>query len=249
MNNDFSLLLAEMRSDFIAELPERCNYLDDCIVAAEKGEPDAYDELYRQVHSLKGTGGTFGLTALTYVCHQFESFLAEFNHKFDHQTTLFAFSYVKLIGLAGSISENQGSAVATIDKELEHLRRLSLTKPLAVLLVEPSPAIHKICKMVLTHPIIRLITLDRGLAALTTLLHEPFDLLVASRELSDLNAVALVAAIRESNCRNRNIPVILISSNAIPPPAYLGITATIPRDPHLADTLSRYADEILSHNA
>jgi len=121
-----------------------------------------------------------------------------------------------------------------------------MTKPLTVLLVEPSSSIHRVCVMVLTRPSIRLSALDQGLVALNALLLEPFDLLIASRELPDLNALALVAAIRESGSCNRNIPVILISSNPVPPPAYLGIKATIPRNPQLAETLARYTDEVLA---
>jgi CheY-like chemotaxis protein len=70
--------------------------------------------------------------------------------------------------------------------------------------------------------------------------------LVISRELPDLNAIAVVAALRESRCRNSNIPVILVSSNPAPVPAHLGISAIVRRDPKLLPTLSRHIAETLA---
>lgn len=83
------------------------------------------------------------------------------------------------------------------------------------------------------------------MSALELLLHQPFDLLVAARELPDLNALALVAALRESGGRNKDIPVILISSNSVPDPAYLNIRATIKRDAEFVSTLARCAGDVL----
>jgi CheY-like chemotaxis protein len=90
------------------------------------------------------------------------------------------------------------------------------------------------------------VTQDRGLGALEILLHQPFDLLVAARELPDFNAIALVAALRESGTRNKDIPVILISSNQVPAPQYLGIRATIQRDAQFVPTLTRCAGDVLA---
>ena len=81
---------------------------------------------------------------------------------------------------------------------------------------------------------------------LERMLHEPFDLLVISRELSDLNAIAVVAALREARCRNSNIPVILVSSNPAPVPEYLAVHAIVRRDVHLIPELVRQIRELLA---
>ncbi len=75
----FQALLAKMRAEFIGELPERCNNLDDLILTLEKfpQDSDAFDALYRGVHSLKGSGGTHDLSIITTICHQFENLLTE----------------------------------------------------------------------------------------------------------------------------------------------------------------------------
>jgi CheY-like chemotaxis protein len=92
----------------------------------------------------------------------------------------------------------------------------------------------------------QVVMMERGLPALERMLHEPFDLLVISRELPDLNAIAVVAALRESRSRNSDIPVILVSSNPAPVPKHLTIHAIVRRDPQLMPTLTRHVAESLS---
>ena len=57
VSDEFSVLLAKMRADFVSELPGRCALLEDAVMALENGSADAFNELFRQVHSLKGSGG------------------------------------------------------------------------------------------------------------------------------------------------------------------------------------------------
>ena len=94
-------------------------------------------------------------------------------------------------------------------------------------------------------PSVQVTTLNSGLAALERLLREPFDLMVASLELPDLNAVALTAAIRESCSCNAEIPVILVSSNELRVPDYLHIRAQLNWDPTLSERLEEVVAETL----
>lgn len=78
------------------------------------------------------------------------------------------------------------------------------------------------------------------MAALERMLHTPFDLLVIS------NAIAVVAAIRESRRRNSNIPVIVVSSNPAPVPKHLRIRGVVRRDPQLRSILAGLVAEALA---
>jgi CheY-like chemotaxis protein/HPt (histidine-containing phosphotransfer) domain-containing protein len=246
MNADFALLLAGMRDDFVGELPERCDFMEECILALGQGKEEAFDELFRNVHSLKGSGGTFGLPLITSICHQFESFVSATRGHFDSLAVSHALSYVDLLRRVTEAPEQEGVFVITIAQDLEQLRISSMPGCASVLLVEPSIATRKFCQGVLEPLAVRLVNQDRGLTALELLLHQPFDLLIAARELPDLNALALVAALRESGSRNKDIPVILISSNSAPAPAYLNINATIKRDGEFVSTLARCAGDVLA---
>lgn len=246
MNADFSLLLAGMRDDFIRELPERCDLIEEAVLAMERDTSEAFDELFRYVHSLKGSGGTFGVALITRICHQFESFVSAVRGRFDPLALSHALGYVDLLRRVAETSERDGALAMAIEQDLEQLRISSMPVCVSALLVEPSSATRKFCQGVLEPLAVRLVSQDRGLAALELLLHQPFDLLVAARELPDLNALALVAALRESGSRNKDIPVILISSNSAPAPAYLNIHATIKRDAEFVSALAGCVGDALA---
>jgi chemotaxis protein histidine kinase CheA len=198
MSADFAILLAEMQAGFLDELPERCNRLEERVLALERKEADAFDELYRQIHSLKGAGGMFGVPVITTICHQFESFISEVHARFDRAAASTALAYVDLLRKTATATRRDSPAVTVIEQTLERMRVSSLSGRASVLLVEHSETMRKLYQDVFAGNPIHLVTLNSGLEALERMLHEPFDLLVASRELPDLNAVALMAAVRES---------------------------------------------------
>jgi CheY-like chemotaxis protein len=246
VDTDFSVLLTGMRDDFLRELPERCDLLEDNILALGRGVLDAFDHIYWQIHSLKDSGGTFGIPIIIRLCQQFESFVASSRGQFDPVAVSYALSYVDLLRDIAKTSNQDSIFLQGVEQKLDQLRISSMPDCASVLLVEPSVSTQKFCRGVLESLSVRMVSQDRGLPALELLLHQPFDLLVAARELADLNALALVAALRESGCCNKDVPVILISSNVAPPPAYLKINATIKRNEHFVSTLAKCAGDILA---
>lgn len=248
MSDDVALLLAEMQADFVGELPHRCDRLEEGVLALEQGAPGAFDELYRQIHSLKGSGGMFGIPIITTICHQFESFIGVANKRVDKKAASTALAYVDLLRTTIAASGREAKAVAAIEAALEKMRLASLSGKASVLMVEPSDSVRLLYQGAIDAQSMQLVMMESGMAALERMLHEPFDLLVISRELPDLNAIAVVAALRESRCRNSKLPVILVSSNPAPVPPYVGIDALIRRDAKLLPALTRRVSEILARH-
>nr|WP_326532265.1 Hpt domain-containing protein [Rhodoferax sp.] len=247
MSADFAILLAEMQADFVDELPTRCDRLEEGVMALENKQPGAFDELYRQIHSLKGSGGMFGIAIITTVCHQFESFISENRQGFARKSASTALAYVDLLRQTVSPTGRDAGGVHAIEQTLEHMRVDSLYGRASVLLVEPSDTLRKLYIDLFSGQPIQTVLMQSGLATLERMLHAPFDLLVISRELPDLNAIAVVAALRESRCRNSNIPIILVSSNPAPVPPHLGISAIVRRDTKLLPTLSRHVIDAVAN--
>lgn len=245
MNAEFDTLLKQLRDEFVAEFPERCDALEECVLAFENGRVGAFDDLYRRVHSLKGAGSQFGLSILTAICHQFESFLSSGGLTSNQLSTSYALSYIDLLKRVAENVGSEGANFHDVERELEDLRKSSMPNRASVLLIEPSPSRRKMCQGVLASLGVRIVAQDRGMTALEQLLHEPFDLLVAARELPDLNTTAVVAALRESTGRNKRIPVILVSSNSTPIAEHLDIHAVLARDGDFIPNLTKEVSAIL----
>ncbi len=249
MSADFAFLLAEMQAAFVDELPERCNRLEESVMALESKEVGAFDELYRQIHSLKGSGGMFAIPVITAICHQFESFISEKNPVFDRKTCSKALAYVDLLRRTIVAKGREPAGVTAIEQALEVLRVDSLSGKASILLVEPSDALRILYREVFADKPVQLVMMERGLASLERMLHEPFDVLVISRELPDLNAIAVIAALRESRCRNSDLPVILVSNNPSPVPQHLSVRAVVRRDTQLMPLLTRHVLEAAAHRS
>jgi chemotaxis protein histidine kinase CheA len=246
MSTEFELLLAELLAEFIDELPGRCNDLEDAVLSLENKQPGAFDELFRQVHSLKGTGGGVGMPIVTTICHQFESFIGEAKQRFDGKAASTAFAYIDLLRKTIAPSGREPAGIASIEQAMDALRVTSLSGRASVLLVEPSITVSGLYQKEFSNPSTQVHLLKSGMQALERMLHEPFDLLVISRELPDLNALAVVAALRESRCRNSEIPVILVTSNTNRIPDHLKLRAIVRRDVHLIPELVSTMSEILA---
>ncbi|HQT32311.1 MAG TPA: Hpt domain-containing protein [Thiobacillus sp.] len=237
----FQALLEGMRADFLAELPERCDRCDDLILTLEisPNDREAFNELYRSVHSLKGSGGTHGLSIITALCHQLESLISETDARrgFGEVFATRALAYVDLLRQVEQVARQTHPDCSAIETELEVLRQLTLQRRKAGLIAESSIMMAGLYQKALETLPLQLTVIDNGLTALGRLLHEPFDFVIVGGELKELNGMALMAALRTAQARNQSIPAILVSSRSDPIPNHAGFSATLSRNQNLASNL------------
>ena len=246
----FQALLKGMREGFLAELPERCDNCDELILTLEKSPDDreAFNELYRSVHSLKGSGGTHGLSIITTLCHQLENLLTDTDAQkgFDPVFATRALAYVDLLRQVETAAQQDKPVYSTIEAELDALRVLTLQRRKAGLIAESSTAMAGLYQKALDALPLQLTVMDNGLAALARLLHEPFDFVIVGRELKELNGVALMAALRSAQSPNQNVPAILVSSKRDAVPDHVRFSAALSRDQKLAGNLVAAVRGVLS---
>ena len=249
----FQALLEGMRNDFLGELPERCDGFDALILALEKTPDDreAFNELYRGVHSLKGSGGTHGLGIITTLCHQLENLLSETDTQLGFGTNFAtrALAYVDLLRQVETVAREEKPDYSSIESELEALRQLTLQRRKAGLIAESSTAMTRLYQKALEPLPVKLTVENNGMAALARLLSEPFDFVIVGRELKELNGMALMAALRTAQARNKNIPAILVSSKHDAIPNHVRFTATLSRDQKLTDNLVAAVRAVLPASA
>ncbi len=77
-NLDMDAILAGMRSDFIADCRDKLDAAQNTIGHISRSDAD-YDthllEIKREIHSIKGSGGTFGFPTITHIAHALEDFI------------------------------------------------------------------------------------------------------------------------------------------------------------------------------
>lgn len=236
-------LLSALRDNFIAEIPERCESIEENILDLEKKESfaSAFNELFRAIHSLKGSGGTMGLPIITSISHQFEDLLSTI----DGDITLLKTDSIDLMlkynDLLRSTAETIKDNVLDTDKihqELEKLKNSSQPNIYSCMLVEQSNILAKVCEKEFASLPLNLTVIKNGMVALERLLTEKYDFLITSKELPVLNGIALICALRKSESKNAKIPCIVTTSKDNPLPIDgLDSIAVVKKDTLLAKNL------------
>lgn len=71
--DDVGQLLEHLRQGFLEEMPVRVQKIEYEVMMSENTA--SYDELYRMLHSLKGTAGSYSYHDITKVAHSMEDVL------------------------------------------------------------------------------------------------------------------------------------------------------------------------------
>ncbi len=250
MNREiFEALLAQMRAEFLTELPDRCDDFEELILDLEQsGENrESFHSLYRGVHSLKGSGGTHGLPLITTICHQLENLLSETEARqvFDATFVEATLVFVDLLRQIEVAERQDPPDYSAIEAKLEEQRAMSLQQRRPVLVIESSKVMAGLCQKALEEMDLQLTLVDDGLVALGRLLNESYELIIVGRELKTLNGIPLMAALRNTQCRNHNAPALLLTNRQDDIPEYVAFHAVISRDRYLSENLRDAVRHIL----
>jgi chemotaxis protein histidine kinase CheA len=244
----FQQLLREMRNGFLAEMPERCDQIEEGLLALEAspGDRETFNELYRNVHSLKGSGGTHGLVVISHICHQLENILAQFSDSaLADEATSHALAHVDLLRGVAERAHNEDEDFSNIYAELSEYQPKTQKANRTILIAESSAMMAKLCQKALAGHQAHVTLVQDGLTALEHLTRDHYDLLVLGKELAQLNGIAVVAALRLANHRNSQLPVVLLTSNLTDIPSHVRIDQVVARDKQLASTLTSLSAALL----
>jgi chemotaxis protein histidine kinase CheA len=213
----FQKMLLQLRDTFLESMPEKFDSLENLLLEMEtKGaDSETFNESYRIVHSLKGSGGTYGMHIITTICHQLEDLLniTGGGAKFTPKLISISLDYVDLLRTAITRIRAGDENFPLIEKRLSELRQKLAPKHFSVLLVDNSKLSTNISLQTLSELPVHAVVMNDGLQALTRALTEHFDLIITSNEIPRLNGVALIGALKLSDSKNRSIKTVLITSN------------------------------------
>ena len=82
--------LEEMRKQYQTQLPEKLSNLKNLYIEKSSVSLDRLNDIYREIHSLNGSGATFGFPEISECASQMEAYL---NNFLDHKENLSNFNY------------------------------------------------------------------------------------------------------------------------------------------------------------
>jgi len=208
-------LLENLREGFLDELPARIDLIEQEVMASKAAS--SYDELFRMVHSLKGSAGSYDFHVITKIAHDMEDVMLLLMQKklFGSSSTVeLLLQFIDILrDTAESLCETK-IAPLDVEERLDVIRRQVFKGDLKLLVVEPSKLYASMIEYSLQGLSVNVTFVNDGLQALDYLLRNKYDLLITSLESVRLNGDALVAALRLVHNFNRKIKVVLITSQS-----------------------------------
>lgn len=219
-NVDIEKMLLELRLGYIAELPSRLEEVEQIVLNLKQTDSftDDYQSIYRHIHSIKGSAGTHGLHIISSVCHVLEDKVIEVEGNPSLITDEFIDSVLGFIDLLRTTLDLINSKVedfAEVEAELERLSGKGSEYEYKVLLIMASVLHRKMITSAFEKYRVKFRFETNGYDALGLLLKEPYDILVTNMEVSDLQGLPIISALRMSHSRNKDIPSILLTSGKL----------------------------------
>lgn len=210
-------MLAALREAYLRDLPGYVDDIEQVLLRLERAgfQLDLCRELYRQVHTLKGSGGTYGMSFISDVCHPLEDLLTNL---IEHPACLHtavdnALQYVDLLRKACFVYAAKLEPGEDLKANLHALRRSMSRHSHSALMVESSDVLVAAMRDILTEFGFRFELANDGYAALGRVLAEPFDVLITSLENSRLNGLALISAVQKSGTKIARTKTILLTAS------------------------------------
>ncbi|MCW8988132.1 MAG: Hpt domain-containing protein, partial [Gammaproteobacteria bacterium] len=208
-------LLAQLHQGFLEDLPARIDKIESVVMSSH--DEDGYEELFRLVHSLKGSAGTYHFFEISKIAHSMEDVMMTLMQKklFSSSSTLaILLKFIDILRATTESLKHSKSETHNLDERLSSLRSQVFGETFNIIVVEPSKLYASLIEHSLEKLPVNFTYSQDGLHALENLLINKYDLLITSMESPRLNGDALVAALRLVHNFNKGINVVLITSRA-----------------------------------
>lgn len=202
--------LLELRGEFLDGLAEQLDQVETFLVATNGKKPGDIDfsEVVRIVHSAKGAGGTYGLSVITDLCHQFEDDLVDLQRSdsaIQNESIDGLLSYIDLQRQVIRIAKGDAHVGDAETAALSELwqgwleKRQTLDNKQKVLVVDNSRMVSGLIRDEADTAHLTIDYVKNGYDALGRLLTKSYDFLVTGNNVPVLSGEAIIAALRLSD--------------------------------------------------
>jgi len=198
--------IAGLRTEFLVSLAEKLDPIELAILKfdGKKREDLELDFVLREIHSIKGAGGTYGLQIITDICHLFEDqILMISNETIDEEITnvylslLDKLRQVVIVNLADYSAEAKTRKMVDLWESASKYR--AKTERLSVMVVEGSRAATNLIQNILADLGVDTDFYTDAYTALGRLVSKPYDVLISGNRLNHISGAGLISAIKLSD--------------------------------------------------
>lgn len=216
--------LLKMQAKYVSELPGKLDDLEDLCMGFATGESGNAKllALAHLVHSIKGSAGTFGVSIVSTICHQFEDRINEIKENVPDDDRAFvddALRYIDLLREAvGQVLEGKTDFPVIEEKLAELVRQMNKEtakeiRPLSLLVADTSRTTAVMLRASLQGASISVEGEDTDFGALKRLMDERFDVVVCGLGVGLIGGLGLISALKLSNGRSRDAVTVLLTSD------------------------------------
>lgn len=229
---DADAIIESLRDSYFEAATEKLNEMDEIVgIHRDGGDADGalMHNLRRQLHSLKGTSGTFGFPVITVICHRLEEYFVE-ERQYSEQELDGGQIYLDRIRQI--VEEKRNPDDAESERILADLpMHAGVTNEIAeeavrttVVLVSPMAAMRKLAEFYLSENHCEVFATSSSLEAFSLMLAHRPDMLVTSVQMETLNGIDLGRAVKAVSSL-KGTKVVLMTSSADAGALYGGVPA------------------------
>lgn len=240
-------IVMRLREEFLADSQSRLEILDACIVsllASDDGGADRLVEFRREVHSLKGMGGSFGFPSISLISHRLEDYLSSSGDPTTKQLGDLQVFVDRLSDIIDDgvdpVDDAANAILRALPVHTEFDPSEVVQRDIEVLLVIPSRAIGQIVSRELQACGYRVITAQTPSMAFDIVVKMRPDMIITSAVHNSVSGIDLVRVFAAMTL-SENIPIAVLTSFAHNHQDFQRLpagTAIIRLDDHLKDDLA-----------
>lgn len=215
---DFEEEFKKLKLDYMKGMSEKISVLENNLIKIEKKEDtkENFKIFLRDVHTIKGTAGSYGFNFFTTICHKLEDYVEANSKDILSGGILNTLSYIDIIREAASVLSNDINAnEASFYKKLDNLEGTNNTTGPRCLSIGKSGILKKVLEQVYIKSHSHGAFCNDSIEALGRITEEKFDYLITPLESSRIDGISLARAINVIDGLPHKPKIILFTSTKI----------------------------------
>lgn len=240
--SSFQEALKQLKITFIDDLTPKLDAIERLVLDIEHDFDDeiTYDELYRQIHNLKGSAGVYGLYVVTWICHLIEDDMGQIpkkTRKNPEKAIETIIVYIDILRDITSLLTKNNDAFDDAKRLTDIIQRVFSDFKASILLIEQSRLIIELIKRLASNINCHLEIFSDGNEALEKAKTKDFDAAISSIEVNGPNSFMLTKTLKENYNRAYHTKTILLTSHINIDSQYQSADFIVMKDEHFVRNL------------